>query len=42
MRDQELELLRIRLQEIKEMGWIKNRRPGNAGDRFKFCVNSKN
>ena len=31
MRDQELELLRIRLQEIKEMGWIKNRRPGNAG-----------
>lgn len=31
MRDQDLELLRIRLQEIKEMGWVKNQRPGNAG-----------
>ena len=31
MREQDLDLLRIRLQEIKEMGWIKNQRPGNAG-----------
>lgn len=31
MRDQDLDLLKIRLQEIKEMGWIKTQRPGNAG-----------
>ena len=31
MRDQDLELLRDELQRIKSMGWIKNRRPGNAG-----------
>lgn len=31
MREHDLELLRARLQEIKEMGWIKNQRPGNAG-----------
>lgn len=31
MREHDLALLRSRLQEIKEMGWVKNRRPGNAG-----------
>ena len=31
MREHDLNLLRIRLQEIKEMGWVKNQRPGNAG-----------
>lgn len=31
MRDHDLDLLRTRLQEIKLMGWIKNRRPGNVG-----------
>lgn len=31
MRERDLELLRMRLAEIKSMGWIKNRRPGNAG-----------
>lgn len=31
MRERDLELLKIRLQEIKEMGWIKNQRPGNVG-----------
>ncbi len=31
MREQDLELLRMRLGEIKSMGWIKNRRPGNVG-----------
>ena len=31
MRERDLDLLRIRLQEIKEMGWIRNQRPGNAG-----------
>jgi hypothetical protein len=31
MRDEDLKLLRARLSEIKEMGWIKNQRPGNAG-----------
>lgn len=31
MREQDLELLRERLEEIKEMGWIRNRRPGNIG-----------
>lgn len=31
MRDYDLELLKARLAEIKDMGWIKNRRPGNAG-----------
>jgi len=31
MREHDLDLLRIRLQEIKEMGWIRNQRSGNAG-----------
>lgn len=31
MREQDLELLKLRLEQIKAMGWIKNRRPGNAG-----------
>lgn len=31
MREHDLELLRNRLAEIKDMGWIKNQRPGNAG-----------
>ena len=31
MREQDLDLLRVRLKEIKDMGWIKNRRPGNSG-----------
>ena len=31
MRERDLDLLRIRLQEIKEMGWIRNQRLGNAG-----------
>lgn len=31
MRERDLNLLRKRLQEIKEMGWIKNQRPGNVG-----------
>ncbi|MBR1482787.1 MAG: MvaI/BcnI restriction endonuclease family protein [Ruminococcus sp.] len=31
MREQDLEILKDRLQMIKEMGWIKNRRPGNNG-----------
>ncbi len=31
MRKNDLDLLRGKLQEIKEMGWIKNLRPGNAG-----------
>lgn len=31
MRERDLDLLRIRLREIKEMGWIRNRRPGNVG-----------
>lgn len=31
MREQDLRLLRLRLGEIKSMGWIKNRRPGNVG-----------
>lgn len=31
MREHDLDLLRTRLQEIKEMGWVKNQRPGNAG-----------
>lgn len=31
MREHDLDLLRIRLEEIKKMGWIKNQRPGNAG-----------
>ena len=31
MRERDLDLLRIRLQEIKRMGWIKNQRPGNDG-----------
>ena len=29
--EHDLNLLKIRLKEIKEMGWIKNQRPGNAG-----------
>jgi len=31
MRERDLEILRIKLEKIKEMGWIKNQRPGNAG-----------
>ena len=31
MKENDLFLLRNRLVEIKEMGWIENRRPGNAG-----------
>lgn len=31
MRDYDLELLRIKLEEIKNAGWIRNARPGNAG-----------
>lgn len=31
MREHELELLKIRLEEIKKMGWVKNQRPGNIG-----------
>lgn len=31
MREQDLELLKSKLKEIKEMGWIKNHRPGNVG-----------
>lgn len=31
MREHDLELLGSRLEEIKEKGWIKNQRPGNAG-----------
>lgn len=31
MREYDLDLLRIRLQEIKEMGWVRNQRPGNSG-----------
>lgn len=31
MRDDDLNLLRDKLEEIKGMGWIKNQRPGNAG-----------
>lgn len=31
MREHDLNLLKIRLQEIKQMGWITNQRPGNAG-----------
>lgn len=31
MREHDLDLLRIRLQEIKEMGWVENQRPGNVG-----------
>lgn len=36
MRERDLDLLRIRLQEIKEMGWIRNQRPGNAGGSDSF------
>ena len=31
MRENDLAILQERLIEIKNMGWIKNRRPGNAG-----------
>lgn len=31
MRENDLILLRDRLSEIKNMGWIANRRPGNVG-----------
>lgn len=31
MRDDDLDLLRDKLEEIKRMGWIRNQRPGNAG-----------
>ena len=31
MRENDLILLRDRLLEIKNMGWVANRRPGNAG-----------
>lgn len=31
MRERDLELLKIRLGEIKSMGWIRNRRQGNVG-----------
>ncbi len=31
MRDDDLNLLRDKLEEIKGMGWIRNQRPGNAG-----------
>lgn len=31
MREHDLDLLKNRLEEIKEMGWVKNQRPGNAG-----------
>ncbi|MDO4582287.1 MAG: MvaI/BcnI family restriction endonuclease [Bacillota bacterium] len=31
MRNDDLSLLRDKLEEIKEMGWIRNQRPGNAG-----------
>lgn len=31
MREEDLYVLKNRLQTIKEMGWIKNQRPGNAG-----------
>lgn len=31
MREHDLELLRDKLAEIKLMGWVKNKRPGNAG-----------
>lgn len=31
MKEHELNLLKIRLKEIKNMGWIRNRRQGNAG-----------
>ena len=31
MRDNDLDVLRIRLEEIKSLGWIENQRPGNAG-----------
>ncbi len=31
MREQDLGQLKIRLGEIKSMGWVKNRRPGNVG-----------
>lgn len=31
MEEQDLNLLKTKLQEIKEMGWIKSQRLGNAG-----------
>ena len=31
MREHDLDLLRTRLQEIKDMGWVMNQRPGNVG-----------
>ena len=31
MRDEDLKQLQERLSEIKQMGWIENRRPGNVG-----------
>jgi len=31
MREKDLDLLREKLREFKSMGWIENRRPGNAG-----------
>ncbi len=31
MRENDLDLLRVRLEEIKRMGWIKNQRPNNSG-----------
>lgn len=31
MREHDLEILKIRLQEVKNKGWFKNRRPGNVG-----------
>ena len=34
MREHDLELLKIRLQEIKEMGWIRNQRPGNVSEAW--------
>ena len=31
MRDKELQMLVAELERIKEIGWIRNQRPGNAG-----------
>lgn len=31
MREADLDILKERLEEIKSMGWIRNRRPGNVG-----------
>ncbi len=31
MGEHDLQLLKSKLEQIKSLGWIKNRRPGNAG-----------